>query len=367
VPDRDYYEVLGVSRDADETAIKKAYRRLALESHPDRNPGDAAAEARFKEAAEAYAVLSDPDQRARYDRFGKAGLGSQGGFHGFDQEIFADFSDILGGLFGLGGMFGGGRRRRGTAGRDLRYDLEVEFADAVRGLTTRISIPRLESCDTCGGKGAPPKGIETCSTCGGKGQVAFPQGFFTIARSCRTCGGAGRRIVRPCEQCRGEGRVRREKTLEVRIPAGVDDGVQLRVSGEGEGGTGGAPPGDLYVVLHVGQHPVLGRAGTDLLAEVSITFTQAALGAELTVAGLDGDLPLKIAPGTQSDTQLRLKGHGVPALDGRSRGDLVVTVRVHTPTRLTAEQRRLLTELSRIEGQPPSGRGLFEKVKDIFG
>jgi molecular chaperone DnaJ len=367
VSERDYYEVLGVSRDADETAIKKAYRRLALQNHPDRNPGDAAAEARFKEAAAAYAVLSDPSKRAHYDRFGTAGLGGHGGFQGFDQEIFADFSDILGGLFGLGGVFGGGRRRRGTVGRDLRYDLEVEFADAVRGLTTRISVPRLESCDACGGKGAPPDGIESCGTCGGKGQVAFQQGFFTIARSCRACGGAGRRIVRPCERCRGEGRLKSEKTLEVRIPAGVDDGVQLRVTGEGEAGTGGAPPGDLYVVLHVAPHPVLGRAGTDLLAEVPITFTQAALGAELTVTGLDGELPLKIAPGTQSETQLRLKGQGVPALDGRGRGDLVVTVRVHTPTRLNAEQRRLLTELSRIEGRPPSGRGLFDKVKDIFG
>jgi len=260
VPDTDYYDTLGVDRAADLSTIKKAYRRLALKYHPDKNPGDAKAEERFKEAAEAYAVLSDPDKRRRYDTYGKAGLGAQGGFQGFDQEIFADFSDILGDLFGFGSIFGGARRRRrGQAGRDLRYDLEIEFEEAVRGLETRIKVPRLETCGECDGRGAAPDGFENCAQCNGQGQVAFQQGFFTIARTCGHCRGTGKRIVKPCSRCRGEGRVRAERDLQVRIPAGVDDGMQLRLAGEGEAGSSGAPPGDLYVLIHVREHPVFHR------------------------------------------------------------------------------------------------------------
>ena len=253
--DRDYYEILGVSRDADLAAVKKAYRQSALRDHPDKNPGDKEAEDRFKEAAEAYSVLSDPEKRRIYDQFGKRGLGGAGGFHGFDQDIFADFSDILGDLFGLGSVFGGGRRRGGGgAGRDLRYDLEIEFEEAVRGLETRIQVPRLESCEDCGATGAAEGGSHVCEQCGGRGQVAFQQGFFTIARPCGLCGGTGRRITHPCPTCEGRGRLSREKTLRVRIPAGVDDGTRIRMTGEGEGGVQGGPPGDLYIVLHVREH-----------------------------------------------------------------------------------------------------------------
>jgi molecular chaperone DnaJ len=367
VPDTDYYEALGVSRDADLPTIKKAYRRLALKFHPDKNPGDAAAEARFKEAAEAYAVLSDADKRRRYDAYGKAGLGAQGGFQGFDQEIFADFSDILGDLFGFGSIFGGGRRRRrGQAGRDLRYDLEIEFVEAVRGLETRIKVPRLDRCDECDGRGAASDGIETCNHCHGQGQVAFQQGFFTIARACGHCGGTGRRIVKPCAGCRGEGRVRVEREIKVRIPAGVDDGMQLRLGSEGEAGSGGAPPGDLYVMIHVREHPVFHREERDLHSTLEITFSQAALGAEHSVPTLDGDHELSIPAGTQSGTRFRLRGKGVTSLDGRGRGDHYLTVQVHTPQGLDGEQRELFERLADIEGEPTADRGLFDRVKDIF-
>jgi molecular chaperone DnaJ len=367
VPDTDYYRTLGVDRAADISTIKKAYRRLALKYHPDKNPGDAKAEERFKEAAEAYAVLSDPDKRRRYDRFGKAGLGAQGGFQGFDQEIFADFSDILGDLFGFGSIFGGARRRRrGRVGRDLRYDLEIEFEEAVRGLETRIKIPRLEPCGECDARGAAPEGMETCSHCNGQGQVAFQQGFFTIARTCGHCRGKGERIVKPCSACRGEGHVRAERDLQVRIPAGVDDGMQLRLAGEGEVGGGGARPGDLYVLIHVREHPVFRREGQDLHCGLEITFSQAALGAIRAVPTIDGEHTLTIPAGTQSGTRFRLKGKGVPALDGRGRGDHYVAVHVRTPEGLDAEQRELFERLSEIEGEPVPDRGLFDRVKDIF-
>jgi molecular chaperone DnaJ len=361
----DYYQILGVSRDADLSAIKKAYRKLALKHHPDKNPGDRDAEERFKEAAEAYSVLSDPDKRQRYDLHGKAGLGSAAGF---DQEIFADFSDILGDVFGLGGIFGGGRRRRGgRPGRDLRYDLEIDFEDAVRGLETRIQIPRLEPCASCGGSGGAAGGVSTCSNCKGRGQVAFQQGFFTIARVCGPCGGSGKRITKSCPDCRGEGRVRHERTITVRIPPGVDEGMQLRVSGEGEAGSGGGPRGDLYVVLHVKPHPVFQREERHLLCEVPITFSQSALGAEIRVPTLEGEEPLDVPAGTQSGTRFRLRGRGVRGVDGRPPGDQFVIVRVHTPTGLTKEQRKLFEQLAEVEGDPRAERGLFDRVKDIFG
>ena len=365
--DRDYYDILGVSRDADLAAIKKAYRRSAVKFHPDRNPGDSEAEASFKEAAEAYEVLFDPEKRRIYDQFGKRGLGTGGGFHGFDQEIFTDFNDILGSVFGLGGIFGGGRRGRGAAaGRDLRFDLEIDFEEAVRGLETRIQVPRLESCPACKGRGAAEGDVATCAQCGGRGQVAFQQGFFTVARTCTGCRGTGKQITRPCTTCEGNGVVQNERTLTVRIPPGVDEGVQLRMVGEGEGSRAGGPPGNLYVVVHVREHPVFQREGNDLFCDVPLSFAKAALGAELPVPTLDGEQKLRIPAGTQSGTRFRLKGRGVPELNGPRRGDQYVIVRVHTPRRLNDKQRKLLEELAVFDGEETGDAGLFERVKKIF-
>jgi len=367
VPDTDYYELLGLGRDADISEIKKAYRKLALKYHPDKNPGDKTSEERFKEAAEAYAVLSDTEKRRRYDLYGRAGLGSQGGFPGFDQETFSDFSDILGDLFGFGSVFGGGRRgRRGRAGSDLRYDLEIDFEEAVGGLETHIQVPRHESCESCRGSGGAPGGVETCSDCKGKGQVAFRQGFFTIARACSSCGGAGKRILKACSECRGEGRVRTERTITLRVPAGVDEGMQMRVAGEGEAGTGGGPPGDLYVVLHVREHPFFQREEQDIFSTIEISFSQAALGTERQVPTLDGEHVLKIPAGTQSGTRFRLRSRGVRVLNGNGRGDHYVSLQVRTPASLSPEQRELFRQLSEVEGDLSEDRGLFDRVKDIF-
>jgi molecular chaperone DnaJ len=369
--DRDYYEILGVAREATPDEIKKAYRRLAMKHHPDKNPGDKAAEEKFKDAAEAYAVLSDPEKRQRYDRFGRAGVGAGpgGGFQGFDPETFADFGDILGDLFGFGGAFGGRGRGRQARGADLRYDLEIEFEEAALGLETRIQVPRLERCDTCDGKGTTsPDGIQTCTQCRGRGQVAFQQGFFTIARTCGACGGAGRRIVKPCKSCQGQGVVRRERTLTVRIPPGVEDGTRLRLSGEGEAAPGGGGAGDLYVVLSVKEHEHFRRDGVDLLSSVVVSFAQAALGTEVEVPGLGGSRSrLTIEPGTQPGTRFRLDGEGIAALGGRGRGDHVVTLQVRVPRRLSTEQRELVEKLAQLDGEEPAERGLFERVKDIFG
>jgi len=367
VADRDYYEILGVGRDAGPDELKKAYRKLALKHHPDKNPGDKAAEEKFKEAAEAYAVLSDPDKRARYDRFGRAGLGVQPGFQGFDQEIFADFGDILGNLFGFSGIFGGGRRGP-RPGSDLRYDLEIELEQAATGLEVPITIPRLDRCGTCRGTGAAGKeGIVTCPTCRGRGQVAFQQGFFTIARTCGTCGGSGKKIVKPCPTCRGEGRVRTEKTLTVRIPAGVDDGMRLRIAGEGEASRDGGPSGDLYVGLHVKAHARFHRDGSDLHLELPVSFARAALGTTVKVPLLGGgEQEVELEAGIQSGTTLRLRGKGLPALDRGGKGDLHVTVHVATPTSLSAEQRALYEKLAALDGETPGERGLFDRVKDIF-
>jgi molecular chaperone DnaJ len=365
----DYYEILGVERTADLAAIKKAYRAAALRNHPDKNPGDSAAEERFKQAAEAYSVLSDPQKRRVYDQFGKAGLGGRPGFQGFDQDIFGDFSDILGDLFGFGSIFGGGggrRRRGGSPGRDLRYDLEIDFEEAVRGLETRIRVPRLETCRDCGGQGAAEGGIETCGACGGRGQVAFQQGFFTIARPCGSCRGTGKRITKPCHSCDGAGRVQREKTIGIRIPPGVDEGTRIRMAGEGEGGAGGARGGDLYVVLHVREHPVFRRRDLDIHCDVPLSIARAALGGEIRVPTLDGERTLQIPAGTQSGESFRLKGLGVPALNGSARGDQQVTVRVRTPRRLSSEQRELFERLAELEGEETDEPGLFDRVRNIF-
>jgi len=370
---RDYYEVLGVAKGATEAEIKSAYRKLAVRYHPDKNPGDHEAEEKFKEAAEAYSVLSDAEQRARYDRFGHAGVSSSAGASAnWGAAGFGGIEDILGDLFGFGDMFGGraagGRRTAAQRGADLRYDLELSLEEAAAGMTAQLRIPRLEACEACQGAGAAPgTQPESCPGCGGSGQVRYQQGFFSVARTCGQCRGAGRIVRTPCEACKGAGRVEREKQMEVKIPAGVETGSRLRLAGEGEGGTQGGPAGDLYVVIHVKEHEVFERQGHNLYASVPVTFAQAALGAELTVPTLDGQQPLKIPAGTQTGTVFRLKGHGMPALGGRGRGDLFVSVTLVTPTTLTRDQRRLLEQLAEIEEKDLSDKGLLDKVRDIFG
>ena len=368
---RDYYEILGVKRNADEQELKSAYRKLAIKYHPDKNPGNAEAEEKFKEAAEAYSILNDAEQRARYDRFGHAGVSSGAGA-GWGAAGFGGIEDILGDLFGFGDVFGGrsGARGRSAAqrGADLRYDLEMTLDDAAKGMSASLRIPRLEACEECAGKGAA-KGTqpENCPTCNGAGQVRYQQGFFSVARTCGNCRGAGRIIRTPCEACRGAGRVEREKTLEVKIPAGVETGSRLRIAGEGEGGTQGGPAGDLYVVIRVKEHDQFERQGANLYSSVPATFAQAALGSEITVQTLEGQQQLKVPAGTQTGTVFRLKGHGMPVLGGRGRGDLFVAVTVVTPTTLTREQRKLLEQLAEVEDQDLEDKGLMDKVRNIFG
>lgn len=370
---RDYYEILGVNRTASEQEIKSAYRRLAVKYHPDKNPGDAAAEEKFKEAAEAYSVLSDPEQRQRYDRFGHAGVSSGAGAS-WGAPGFGGLEDILGDLFGFGDVFGGGSRSGGSRrtaaqrGADLRYDLEITLEEAAAGMTAQLRIPRLEACEKCKATGAQPgTQPETCQTCGGAGQVRYQQGFFSVARTCTACRGTGRIIKNPCDNCHGTGRVEREKTMEVKIPAGVETGSRLRIAGEGEAGTQGGTSGDLYVVIHVKEHEEFERQGSNLYSSVPITFAQAALGAEITVQTLDGEQQVKVPAGTQTGTVFRLKGQGVPVLGGRGRGDLFVAVTVVTPTTLTREQRKLLEQLAEIESKDLDDKGLIDKVRDIFG
>lgn len=368
---RDYYEILGVNRTAKDQEIKSAYRRLAMLYHPDKNPNDAAAEEKFKEAAEAYSVLADQEQRRRYDRFGHAGVSSSAG-PSWGAPGFGGIEDILGDLFGFGDVFGGGRggTRRSSAqrGADLRYDLEITLEEAAHGMTAQLRIPRLEGCDTCKGSGAAAgTEPETCNTCGGAGQIRYQQGFFSVARTCHACRGAGRIIKSPCADCKGAGRVEREKQMEVKIPGGVETGSRLRVQGEGESGTSGGPAGDLYVVIHVAEHERFERQGSNLYVAVPVTFAQAALGAEITVQTLDDEEKLKIPVGTQTGTVFRLKGKGMPALGGRGRGDLFVSATVITPTSLTREQRKLLEQLATVESKDLEDRGLVDKVRDIFG
>lgn len=368
---RDYYEVLGVERGASTQEIKSAYRKLAVQFHPDRNSGDKAAEEKFKEAAEAYSVLSDSQKRAQYDRFGHASVGNTG-FGGFDPDIFADFSDILGDFFGFGDLFGGSRRRRGQAqrGADLRYDLEVDFEDAVFGTKAKIKVPQARPCQKCRGTGADPEaGTAVCTTCGGHGQVRFQQGFFAISRTCSTCQGTGRIIKKPCDECKGTGRIQKEKVLELRIPAGVEHGSRLRVPGEGEAGFGGGPAGDLYVIISVREHPFFKRQGDDVYCEIPVSITQAALGAEIKVPTLEGDHRLRVAAGTQSGTLFRLRGKGVASVNGTGRGDQVIRVLVRTPTKLNQRQRELLEALAAELPEPTQAEqseGFFDRVRDIF-
>ena len=379
VSKRDYYEVLGVSRTATDVEIKSAYRKLALKYHPDRNPGDHAAEEKFKESAEAYSVLADGDKRHLYDRYGHAGLGGAA-TGGFDPTVFTGFEDILGGLgdiFGLGDVFGGGRRRGGVQrGTDLRYDLEISFDEAAKGTETSVQIPRLESCETCSGSGAAPGSkATTCPQCQGRGQLRYQQGFFTVARTCGQCRGTGSVIAKPCSTCKGAGRVQKERKLTVRVPAGIATGQRLRLTGEGEAGGPGGPPGDLYVVIHVQEHPFFHRDGNDLYCEVPLNFPTLALGGEIRIPTLEGEEPFKVPEGTGSGQSFRLRGRGMPDVSGRGRGDLFVIVKVITPKKLSKEQKKLLEQLAtslpkeQFEPTPVDheDKGLFDRVKDIFG
>lgn len=365
---RDYYEVLGVTREADAQEIKKAYRKLAVRYHPDKNPGDAEAESRFKEAAEAYAVLSDAEKRQRYDRFGHAGVDGAAGGGGFDPSIFADFSDILGDLFGFGDM--SGRRGRGNRGADLRYDLTLTFEEAAFGCNTPLRIPRLERCESCAGSGAAPgKQPVRCSACGGVGQVRFQQGFFSVARTCPQCNGQGTVIRDPCTTCHGEGLVEKQRTLEVRIPAGVDTGARLRLVGEGEHARQAGPPGDLYVVISVKEHPTFRRRDADVITELGLSYPQAVLGTTLEVETLHGPEELEIPPGTAFGKIFRLRGKGIPRLSSSGKGDHVVQVWIEVPhpKSLSSEQLELLRHLAELEGKTVrQGRGVIERVKDLF-
>jgi molecular chaperone DnaJ len=373
----DYYEVLGVARSASDGEIKSAYRKLALKYHPDRNPGDHAAEEKFKEAAEAYGVLADGDKRAAYDRFGHAGVNQGAGGPGFDPSVFTDFGDILGGLgdiFGFGDAFGG-RRGGPRRGSDLRYDLPVAFEAAAKGTETTIRIPREETCTTCQGSGAAAgSGPETCPQCRGAGQVRYQQGFFTVAKTCGHCRGAGRIISKPCPTCRGGGRTTEQRELKVKIPAGIATGQRLRLSGEGEHGIQGGPPGDLYIVVVVDEHPVFQRHGDDLHCELRVPFPTLALGGNVQVPTLDGDETLHVPDGTASGTILKVKHKGVPNVSGRGHGDLYVSVVAAVPKKLTKDQRKALEELRRLlpgeshqTERDAAEKPFFERVKDIFG
>ncbi len=369
---RDYYEILGVSRTATEVEIKSAYRKLAVQYHPDKNPGNQEAEEKFKEAAEAYSVLSDAQKRGAYDRFGHAGVGAgAGGAGGGFNAGFSNIEDIFD-LFGFGDMFGGaaGRGGRSSAqrGADLRYDLEITLEEAATGKEQKLRIPRLETCEECDGRGTE-KGTEpeTCITCNGSGQTRYQQGFFSVMRTCPNCGGKGQIIKSPCKNCRGAGRVEKEKSLEIKIPAGVETGSRLRIGGEGEAGANGGPTGDLYVVIHVAEHETFERQGANLYASVPISFAQAALGAEIEVKTLDGAETLKVPAGTQTGTVFRIKSQGMPVLGGRGKGDLFVAVTLVTPKTLTKEQRKLLEQLAEIEDKDFEDESFMDKVRNIFG
>ncbi|MGD8385283.1 MAG: molecular chaperone DnaJ [Lysobacterales bacterium] len=365
---RDYYEVLGVGRDAEEKDIKKAYRRVAMKYHPDRNPDDPQAESKFKEASEAYEVLADSSKRAAYDQFGHAGVDHQGMGGGFSG---ANFSDIFGDVFG--DIFGGGRARGGSQrGSDLRYTLDISLEDAVRGTTVEIRVPTLSTCETCDGSGARPgSSPTTCGTCGGAGQVRMQQGFFQVQQTCPTCRGRGKSITDPCTDCRGQGRVETTKTLSVKVPPGVDTGDRIRLSGEGEAGPEGGPPGDLFVQMSVRQHPIFERDGKNLYCEVPITIVDAALGGDLDVPTLDGRVKLKIPAETQTGKLFRLRGKGVKPVRGGSVGDLLARVVVETPVKLNREQKALMEELRTSLGEggkshSPRQTSWFEGVKNFF-
>ena len=377
---QDYYELLGVPKTASEAELKTAYRKLAMQYHPDRNPDNAQAEAKFKQCSEAYSVLSDAEKRAAYDRYGHAAFGGAGGgggnpFQGGSpfsgsvngQDMGDIFGDIFGEMFNMGGQRKGSRVQRG---RDLRYDLTLKFEEAVFGVEREINVRREEVCSDCRGSGAARgKQPATCPQCKGAGQVRFQQGFFSVARTCTQCGGTGTIITDPCQTCSGRTTVEREHKLLVKVPQGVEDGTRIRYTGEGEAGKHGGPAGDLYVVLAVEKHKFFERDGDDLHCVMPISFPQAALGTELQIETLEGPEAIKIPEGVQSGKEFRLRGKGVPHLNERGKGDLIVEVRVATPTKLTRQQKDLIRQLSEsmVVENAPHSRGLFDKVKDIFG
>ena len=362
----DYYELLEVERTADDKAIKSAYRRLAMQYHPDRNPGCGDSEAKFKAINQAYNCLKDPQKRAAYDRYGHSAF-EQGGMGGGGGAEFSDIGDIFESIFG-GGF--GGARRQPRRGADLRYDMEITLTEAFHGKKTEIEIEVSQTCEPCAGSGAEPgTGSRRCTMCGGHGKVRSQQGFFMVERTCPTCHGRGEVLETPCKACRGEGRVDRPEKLDVNIPPGVDSGTRIRLGGKGEAGPFGAPPGDLYIFLHVARHDVFEREGTALITRVPITFTTAALGGEIAIPGLDGErIAIDIPAGIQSGKQLRKRGAGMPVLQGRGRGDLVVEITVETPTKLTARQKELLRELQESETgeECPGSKGFFERIRDAL-
>lgn len=372
---RDYYEVLGVERGAGEEAIKKAYRKLAVKFHPDKNPGDHAAEERFKELGEAYEALMDPQKRAAYDRYGHAafqqgGFGGGGGFH----DPVDLFREVFGAGGGAGGIFehffGGGSDSSGRQrGSDLRYDLQITLEEAATGCEKEIEIRKLDACETCDGSGAQ-KGSRavTCSTCRGRGQVVASRGFFQVAQTCPNCQGSGQVIEKPCRSCHGEGRTEHTSRVKLKIPAGIDEGARLRSSGAGEAGLRSGPAGDLYVVIHLKEHRVFQRDGMDLHCEMPIPFSVAALGGEVRVPTLTGAVSLKIPPGTQGETAFRIRGQGMPALQRANRGDIIARVQVEVPTRLNAEQRKALEHFAQLCGEEntPLHKSFTDRLKDLF-
>jgi molecular chaperone DnaJ len=375
---RDYYEVLGVPRNADSRQIKKAYRQLALKYHPDRNKEKPEAEEKFKEAAEAYAVLIDPEKRARYDRFGHEGVSGRGQpFSGFDfsSDIFADFQDIFGDLFGFGDMFGTRRRTkprtRARTGDDLRYLLEISLEEAASGVKRTIKLRRRDTCKQCDGTGAEPgSAVKNCPACGGLGEVTFSRGFLHVRQPCNSCAGMGRIPEKTCSECGGRLLLESEREITINIPAGVDNGQRLRVAGEGEGGIFGGPPGDLYVDIRVSEHPIFQRDREHLVIQLPISISTAALGGEVAVPSLHGEEKLKIPAGTQSGSHFRLRGAGMPSVNGGRRGDLFVVVSVKVPTKLTKEQRRLFEQLHLLDSDDYSPgseeKSLLDRLKDLF-
>ncbi|HLH51086.1 MAG TPA: molecular chaperone DnaJ [Roseiarcus sp.] len=366
---RDFYELLGVAKTASDADLKSAFRKAAMQCHPDRNPGDRAAEARFKELNEAYQTLSDPQKRAAYDRFGHAAFEQGGGFgmgDGFASSMADIFDDLFGDMMGRRGRNASGRER----GADLRYNLEITLEEAYRGKAASIRLPTAVACESCAGSGAKPGSKpHACKTCGGHGRVRAQQGFFAIERTCPTCHGRGQMIDNPCEACGGSGRVTRERNLSVNVPAGVEDGTRIRLSGEGEAGHRGGPPGDLYIFLSIKPHPFFQRDGADLYCRVPVSMVQAALGGEFVVRTLDGgEATVRVPEGCQSGRQLKLRGKGMPALRSRDIGDLYVQVNVETPQNLTRRQRELLAEFEAESSTKthPESAGFFSKMKEFF-
>ena len=373
---KDFYETLGVARSAGDDEIKKAYRKLAMKYHPDRNPGDKAAEEKFKEVQYAYAILSDKEKKTAYDQYGHAGVdpnmgaGGFGGFGGFSGAQGFDFGDIFSQMFG--GAAGGGGRQQSYQGADLQYAVEITLEEAAAGLKKRITIPTYKECDICHGSGAKPgTSVSTCSTCGGSGTIHVRQAIFQLQQTCPTCHGSGKQIKDPCTSCRGEGRVKTTKTVEVNIPAGIDDGQRIRLSGEGEPGQHGAPSGDLYVVVHVKAHKTFERNGLDLHCELPISFATAALGGEVEVPTLEGKVKLTIPKETQTGRRMRVKGKGIKSLRSSATGDLYCHVLVETPVNLTDRQKELLEEFERISGESRSSgkardKSFTDKLRDLF-